>query len=152
MKKIPVLVVLLLLCLFFFWCNKKDKDNWEAIITNADESLCVEKWWNVETVSEWWEDFVLCVFEDGSFCFVEDLESGVCEKWDIQYYDAENLEADIETWVTLEYEKVDCSSLPENIVCGKDGNTYNNSCYLEDAWVEEETELAEVVDWECVFG
>lgn len=152
MKKFSMLVVLLLLCLFFIWCNNNDKENWEDSIAKVTDNLCVEEWWKMETVTEWWENFDLCIFDDESFCFVEDLEGGACKKWDIQYYDVESSDVDAETWMVVEDEKLDCGKLPVNIVCGKDGNTYNNSCYLDEAWVEEESELAEVIDWECVFG
>ncbi len=29
---------------------------------------------------------------------------------------------------------------------------FYNKCFMEKAWVEERTELAEVIDGECVFG
>ena len=35
---------------------------------------------------------------------------------------------------------------------GQDGNPYYNRCFMEKAGVQEETELAEVVDGECIYG
>jgi hypothetical protein len=46
----------------------------------------------------------------------------------------------------------ECYEQPYDTVCGKDWNPYPNRCFMEKAGVQEETELAEVVDWECVFG
>ena len=34
----------------------------------------------------------------------------------------------------------------------KIGITYYNRCFMEKAGVQEETELAGVVDWECIYG
>jgi hypothetical protein len=42
--------------------------------------------------------------------------------------------------------------MAQEIVCGEDGNTYFNRCYLNAAWVAEETELAHVENWECIYG
>ena len=46
----------------------------------------------------------------------------------------------------------ECYQEPQITVCGKDGNPYYNRCFMEKAGVEEETELAEVVDGECIYG
>ena len=44
-----------------------------------------------------------------------------------------------------------CSDF-EDIVCWTDWNGYVNECWMKSAWVEEETELAEVVDGKCIYG
>ena len=40
----------------------------------------------------------------------------------------------------------ECYEEPQITVCGEDGITYYNRCFMEKAGVKEETELAEVVD------
>lgn len=43
-----------------------------------------------------------------------------------------------------------CDDLGEELVCGADGGTYYNRCYLEFAWIPEDT-AAKIVDWICVY-
>ena len=62
--------------------------------------------------------------------------------------DVYNIEV-MENKITEELNK--CDSEWEDFVCWKDGNTYYNRCYLNFAWVDEETEAAQVIDWRCVF-
>lgn len=134
------------ICLFSEdeYCYLEDMEDWgcdlipqwgEWITVVTD--MCNEQWWFIEWRD--WEEF--CYFEDKTFCSLEDLAAWNCKKWDMSL---------INDW--LEDELADCDAEWENIVCWKDGNTYYNRCYLDFAWVEEEIELAEVVDWECVFG
>ena len=46
----------------------------------------------------------------------------------------------------------ECYNQPYDTVCWEDGNSYPNRCFMEKAGVQEETELAEVVDGECIYG
>ena len=108
--------------------------------------------------------------KDESFCFLEDLKNWECKKWDHYYGDEDYYNEAFETFEEFSENRnneendneindsnipqkiAECDEQWENIICWKDGNTYYNKCYLDFAWVEEETQLAEVVDWECVFG
>ena len=121
-----------------WWCDLLYPGWWEWITVVTD--MCEEEWWNVQQWNEWWDIQDLCYYPDETFCYLDDLADGSCHKWDMKYDD----------W--LGDELAACDVEWENIVCWEDWNTYYNRCYLDFAWVEEETELAEVVDGQCVFG
>ncbi len=175
---------------------------WEWITVVTD--MCNEQWWVVEQWFEWWDTQDICFFPDESFCYLEDLASWACEKWDVTYYDdtlyiyaeqacidnngqlsqTEDGEdicilndeefcymSDVMDWgcdllyqdmidiqdmheSEREYQEyvAECYEQPQITVCGEDWNTYYNRCFMEKAGVKEETELAEVVDWECIYG
>ena len=71
------------------WCYLEDIENWECewlhewwweritVVTD----LCNEEWWEIQD----WEDQELCVFDDGSFCYINDLVVDSCHKWDMVY-------------------------------------------------------------------
>ena len=138
------------ICLFEDWmqCPLAAIEEWDCFLINqwgwewitVVTDMCNEQWWEIQQWNEWWDIQDICFFPDETFCYLEDLAAWACEKWDMKYED------------DIVEELARCDTEWENIVCWKDGNTYYNRCYLDFAWVEEETELAEVVDWECVFG
>ena len=169
MKKLFVLPILLGLSLMFAWCEKQQISN---------EQYCNNNWWTLETRYEWWEEFSVCSFGDKSFCYVEDLINHACNPWEFFYEDGgnngenneennswENQEVDNEnveqewyitdtheemTFEEIENALIACDELWEELICGVDGGTYYNRCYLEFAWIKEEPE-AQIVDWICVF-
>ena len=128
------------------------KDNAEHVLAeeNIPESddICTTNGWTLTNRAEWW-DITVCAFDDDSFCFLEDLESWNCEKWFIFFGDKEASDTENEV---EEVNVEDCETMAQEIVCGEDGNTYFNRCYLNAAWVAEETELAHVENWECIYG
>ena len=148
MKKTLVLSSVLLFSILLVGCGKKDDT--ETITEEnipANNDICSNNKWTLTNRVEWW-DITVCAFDDNSFCFLEDLESWNCEKWFIFFEDKEIIDAEEETGDVIE----DCETVAEEIVCWEDGNTYSNRCYLKAAWVTEETESAQVENWECVFG
>ena len=148
--------------MLFVGCNKQNHHE------NNQFDLCWENWWNPESRFNWSGKLDVCYFQDESFCFLEDLKNWECKKWDHyygdeEYYteafedfdqntdDEENNNEEIDNENSIKEEISECDDKWEDIVCWKDWNTYYNRCYLEFAWVEEETELAEVVNWQCIF-
>ena len=146
MKKLVIVPSVLWLCILLAGCgNKENNAETPAPVIEPETEICADNGWSLTNRAEW-GDITVCAFDDNSFCFIEDLESWECEKWYIFFESEENLDNTETTNNTV------CSEEEQNIVCWKDGNTYFNKCYLEAAWVEEETELAHVENWECIFG
>ena len=85
------------ICIFYVdeWCSLEDIEDWicewlhpwwwEWITVTTD--TCNEQWWEVQQWNEWWDIQDICYFSDESFCYLEDLASWACEKWDMKYYD-----------------------------------------------------------------
>ena len=141
MKKALVFSALLWVTLFFVGCNNKEEDKTASTNTGSAgseyEAICCD---------EWWENAAVCFYSDNSFCFVEDVENWSCKKWDLPFYD-DNYDLNL----AEQSDFADCDSQEEEIVCGKDGSTYSNRCYMEASGIEEETEHAKVVDGKCEF-
>jgi hypothetical protein len=149
MKKLLTMSALLWISILLVWCGKQD--NTETPVTNdipnneitenniPSNEICTINDGILTNREEWW-NITICLFDDNTFCFLEDLESWDCEKGILPLYDEEVDNND------------ECSNMWQDIVCWKDLNTYLNRCYLEAAWIEEETELARIENWECIFG
>ena len=149
MKKTLVVSSVLLLSILVVGCGKKDNTKEitvEENVPTTNNDVCTTNNGTLTNRAEWW-DITVCAFDDDSFCFIEDLESGNCEKWFI-FFDEKASETGTVEEVNIE----DCETMAQEIVCGEDGNTYFNRCYLNAAWVAEETELAHVENWECIYG
>lgn len=160
MKKLLIVPSLLWASILLTGCDTQN--NIELSDTNVDlqkNEICNDNKWSLTSRAEWW-DITVCAFDDGSFCFLEDLESWLCEKGLIFFEDSKEVEINEEIDNTKvldaneneDSQKVECDQNEQEIVCWKDWNTYQNRCYLNEAWVEEETELAQVENWECIFG
>ena len=213
MKKYLLIWFLFLYSITLTWCFDimdwpwMEKDDgilgwWERVTVVTE--MCKEEWWKIEEWNEWWDIQNVCFYPDKSFCYLEELASDNCHKWDMFYADndlypyAEQACIDsngqisqTEEWVDicilgddefcymddiadwgcdlLKYNVQDiydihederayqeyvaeCYELPQVTVCGQDWNAYYNKCFMEKAGVQEETELAEVVDGKCIYG
>lgn len=154
MKKVLFVSILLWCSFLIAGCGKQNDKNvdtqlrasdTEAVVNNgASLWTCEGNWWVLTNRVDWW-NITVCLFDDNSFCFLEDLENWMCEKGFLPFEDGELAQEEVES------EFNSCDQMDEEIVCGKDGWTYSNRCYLEASWVEEET-AAEVVDGRCIFA
>ena len=104
----------------------EDQLNWEPM----EEAFCDYNSW-VITENEYWDRF--CTFSDWGYYELRAFK----ELWEMPSL----------RWPDEPY----CSDF-ENIVCWTDWNGYINECWMKSNWVEEETELAEVVDGRCIYG
>ena len=98
MKKIFLIWVLFLWCMALVWCvDIKDWPWMENEVSNNEwfvvaEWYCEEEWWEVEMWEEWWENQPVCFYgEDGSYCYLEDLYEGECGKWELYYFEDDQL-------------------------------------------------------------
>lgn len=158
MKKSLIVPSLLWASILLTGCwNQDTTNNIDTSIDLEKSEICNNNKWTLTNRAEWW-DIRVCAFDDDSFCFLEDLKSWLCEKGQIFFEDTNKIYEEIDntkTWNNNEVEKSEndeCAQMEQEIVCWKDWNTYQNKCYLDKAWVEEETELAQVEDWVCIFG
>lgn len=150
MKKVLVFSALLWVTLFFVGCNNKEEDKTVSTNTGSTgleyEEICNKDNGSLQIWDEWWENAAVCFYSDNSFCFVEDVENWSCKKWDLPFYDDS-----YDLNLAEKSDFAECDSQWEEIVCGKDGSTYSNRCYMEASGIEEETEHAKVVDGKCEF-
>ena len=125
--------------LFNWYCNKWDMFYWGDAISSYAKLECLDSNGQLSENDLWDE---ICIFSDDDFCYIGDILNWSCEFVEIYEYEDES-----------EYQKYleECYLQGQWVVCGEDWNTYYNRCFMDMAWVEEETELAEVVDWECIY-
>ena len=158
MKKSLIVPSLLWASILLSSCGNQNNINETNINIDPEKNeICNNNKWILTNRAEWW-DITVCAFDDDSFCFLEDLESWLCKKGLIFFEDTDEINDEIDNVINWndnevqESESDECDQMEEEIVCWKDWNTYQNKCYLDKAWVEEETELAQVEDWQCIFG
>lgn len=92
-----------------------------------------------------WE--YVCVFSDHEFCYIQDIMQWTCEFTVSPAFvsDFDEFEADYQQYIA------ECYEQEQETVCWEDGIPYYNRCFMEKAWVKEETEMAEVVDGQCIY-
>ena len=131
---------------FAAWkCKKWDMSYINDWYTYAEEA-CIDNNGQISQTEEW-ED--ICILSDEEFCYMKDVMDWWC---DLLYQDMLDIQDMHESERAYQEYIAECYDQPQVIVCGQDGNPYYNRCFMEKAGVEEETELAEVVDGECIYG
>ena len=127
-------------------CHKWDLYYYYDDMYPYAEQACIDSNGQVSQ-TELWEN--ICILNDDEFCYMDDIMDWACDllNYDVQeIYDLHESEREYQEYVA------ECYDQPQITVCGQDGNPYYNRCFMEKAGVQEETELAEVVDGECIYG
>ena len=132
--------------LYDWSCHKWDLYYYYEDLYPYAEQACIDSNGQISQ-TEYGED--ICILSDDEFCYMDDIMDWAC---DLLYYDVQEM-YDIHEG-EREYQEyiAECYGQPQITVCGQDGNPYYNRCFMEKAWVEEEVELAEVIDGECIYG
>ena len=127
-------------------CHKWDVYYSDDNLYPYAEQACIDSNWQVSKTEEWVD---ICILSDDEFCYMDDIADWGCDllKYSVQdVYDEHEDERAYQEYIA------ECYNQPQITVCGQDWNSYYNKCFMEKAGVEEETELAEVVDGECIYG
>lgn len=131
---------------FAAWNCKK----WDMSLINNGypyaEQACIDNNGQISQTEDW-ED--ICILSDEEFCYMSDIIDWGC---DLLYQDMVDIQDMHESEREYQEYVAECYEQPQITVCGQDGNPYYNRCFMEKAGVQEETELAEVVDGECIYG
>ena len=127
-------------------CHKWDMRYYDDSLYVYAEQACFDNYWQISQTEDW-ED--ICILNDEEFCYMSDIMDWAC---DLLYQDMLDIQNMHESERMYQEYIAECYEQEQITVCGKDWITYYNRCFMEKAWVEEETEMAEIVDWECVFG
>lgn len=127
-------------------CAKWDIIYYEDDLYPFAEQACIDNNGQLSQ-TEKWED--ICILSDDEFCYMSDIMDWAC---DLLYQDMLDIQDMHESERAYQQYVAECYEQPYDTVCWEDWNSYPNRCFMEKAGVAEETELAEVVDWECVFG
>lgn len=126
-------------------CKKWDMSYINDWYTYAEEA-CIDNNGQLSQTEDWEG---ICILSDEEFCYIRDVVDWWCDLLYQDMLDIQNMHEDERAY--QEYIS-ECYEQPMVTVCGQDWNPYANRCFMEKAGVEEETELAEVVDWECIYG
>ena len=126
-------------------CHKWDMKYYDDSLYVYAEQACFDNNWQISQTEDW-ED--ICVLNDEEFCYMSDVMDWAC---DLLYQDMLDIQEMHEGERMYQEYIAECYEQEQITVCGKDWISYYNRCFMEKAWVEEETEV-KIVDWECVFG
>ena len=110
------------------------------------EQACIDSNGQISQTEEW-ED--ICILSDDEFCYMSDVMDWAC---DLLSYNVQDVYDEYESERAYQEYISECYDQPQVTVCGQDGNPYYNRCFMEKAGVQEEVELAEVVNGECIYG
>ena len=131
---------------FAAWkCKKWDMSYINDWYTYAEEA-CIDNNGQISQTEEW-ED--ICILSDEEFCYMKDVVDWGC---DLLYQDMLDIQDMHESERAYQEYVAECYEQEQEIVCWKDWNQYYNRCFMEKAWIEEETELSEIVDGKCIYG
>lgn len=131
---------------FAAWnCKKWDMSYINDGYTYAEEA-CIDSNGQISQTEEW---VYICILSDDEFCYMEDIVDWGC---DLLKYSVQDINDIHEQERAYQEYVAECYNEPQITVCGQDWNPYYNRCFMEKAGVQEETELAEVVNWECIYG
>ena len=125
-------------------CHKWDLYYYYEDLYPYAEQACIDSNGQISQ-TEYEED--ICIFSDNEFCYMDDIMDWACDllEYNVQeVYDIHEDERKYQEYIA------ECYEQEQITVCGKDWIGYYNRCFMEKAWVEEDTE-AEIVGWECVF-
>ena len=121
------------------------EDHYYELIPYAEQA-CREADWEI---SEDDDGVPICILKNEKVCSINDIINWECEfiDYDVwEEYEIHEQEREYQEYVA------ECYEQEQDVVCWKDWSQYYNRCFMEKAWVEEETELAEIVDGKCIFG
>lgn len=127
------------------WDIQYNEYDYEDDLYPYAEEACID---SDGLLSQTEDGYDICILNDNNYCYIDEIIDWECN-W--LTYDIEDIyEIHAEERAYQEY-IAECYEQEQITVCGQDWNSYYNRCFMEKAWIEEETELAEVIDWECVY-
>ena len=73
--------------LWWRWTNLVDIEKYQN--SGSIPIYCEEEGWKYRIWYEWFEQQEVCLFDDETFCYINDFSNHKCEKWDMKYFDEE---------------------------------------------------------------
>ena len=119
-------------------------DDYETYYPYAEQA-CLDSNGQLSETEDW---EAICIIDDDNFCYMTDIMDWVCDllKYDVQdVIDIHEEERAYQEYIS------ECYAQEQEPACWVDWIQYYNKCFMEKAGVEEETELAEVVDGKCIY-
>lgn len=137
--------LLLLWSIALMWCNESNNEKYTLDSKewfNVVKWYCEDEWWRIEDWKKWEGYQSVCFYEeDESYCFLEDLYNGLCNKWELYDFD-ENVSLEGDLYPYAEQACIDSNGQVSQNENGKYICVFDDSqfCYVD-----------EVVDWTCDF-